>query len=156
MKPEEKRQLFDLWDKRGDPAALLTAVNGHPEWLQYAWRPVAKARAASGDFHGACELMEKYDSAATFPPVETGQSLDQLRDKVYRADDFSAGYTLYREQMQRGQKRDALDTIRHFTNRGAVPAYFHLLEAQVWAANEKWENAWNAWKEFEKAKGTGF
>lgn len=156
MKPEEKRQLFELWDKRGDPAALLAVVSGHPEWLQYAWRPAAKARAASGDFRGACELLEQYDSAATFPPVETGQTFEQLRDKVYRADDFSAGYTLYREQMQRGQMRDALDTIRHFTNRGAVPGYFHLLEAQAWAANEKWENAWKAWKEFEKSKGIDF
>jgi O-antigen ligase len=156
MKPEEKRQLFELWDKRGDPAALLAAVNAHPEWLQFAWRPVAKARAASGDFRGACELMQKYDSTAAFPPLEAGQSLDQLRDKVYRTDDFSAGYTLYREQMQGGQVRDALDTIRHFTNRGAVPGYFHVLEAQVWAANEKWENAWNAWKDFEKAMGVDF
>jgi O-antigen ligase len=153
MKPEEKRQLFELWDKRGDPAALLAAVEGHPEWLQYAWRPVAKARAVSGDFRGACELLQKYDSDTTFPPLETGQSLEQLRNGVYRADNFSAGYTLYREQVQRGQIRDALDTIRHFTNRGAVPAYFHLLEAQAWAANEKWESSWNAWKEFEKAKG---
>jgi O-antigen ligase len=156
MKPEEKRQLFELWDKRGDPAALLAAVAGHPEWLQYAWRPVAKARAASGDFRGACELMEKYDNDARFPPLETGQTPEQLRDRVYRGDDFSAGYTLYRAQMEHGQLRDALDTIRHFTNRGAVPGYFHLLEAQAWAANEKWENAWNAWKDFEKGKGEEF
>jgi O-antigen ligase len=156
MKPEEKRQLFELWDKRGDPAALLSAISNHPEWLQYAWRPVAKARAAAGDFRGACELMQKYDSDAKFPPLETGQTPEQLRDRVYRADDFSAGYTLYREQMEHGQIRDALDTIRHFTNRGAVPGYFHLLEAQVWAANEKWESAWNAWKEFEKGKGSEF
>ena len=79
-----------------------------------------------------------------------------MKDKVYRADDFSAGYTLYREQMQHGQIRDALDTIRHFTNRGAVLTHFHSLEAQVWAANEKWENAWKAWKEFEKSKGVDF
>ncbi len=156
MKPEEKRQLFELWDKRGDPAALLAAVSQHPEWLQFAWRPVAKARAAAGDFRGACELLQKYDSETAFPPLQTGQSLEQLRDSVYRADNFAAGYSLYREQIRRGQVRDALDTVRHFTNRGAVPGYYHLLEAQAWAANEKWESSWNAWKEFEKGKGAGF
>jgi O-antigen ligase len=156
MKPEEKRQLFELWDRRGDPAALLAAVNQHPQWLQFAWRPVAKARAAAGDFRGACELLQKYDNDTPFPPLQIGQSLEQLRDNVYRADNFSAGYTLYREQMQRGQTSDALDTIRHFNNRGAVPVYFHLLEAQAWAANEKWDKAWEALVQFEKAKGTEF
>ncbi len=156
MAPEEKRQLFELWDKRGDPAALLEAVNKHPDWVQFAWRPVAKARAAAADFRGACELLQKYNGETAFPPLQTGQSLEQLRDNVYRADNFAAGYTLYREQMQRGHIRDALDTVRHFTNRGAVPGYFHLLEAQAWAANEKWENSWNAWKEFEKGKGAEF
>ena len=117
---------------------------------------MAKARAAAGDFRGACELLQRYDSETTFPPLESGRSLEQLREAVYRADNFSAGYTLYREQMNRGQIRDALDTIRHFTNRGGVPIYFRLLEAQTWAANEKWEKSWIAWKDFEKAKGVDF
>ena len=29
-------------------------------------------------------------------------------------------------------------------------------EAQTWAANEKWEKSWIAWKDFEKAKGADF
>ncbi|MBV9009671.1 MAG: O-antigen ligase family protein [Verrucomicrobia bacterium] len=156
LKPEEKRELFQLWDKRGDPAALLEAVNKHPEWIQFAWRPVAKARAAAGDFRGACELMQKYDSETAFPPLQTGQSFEQLRDAVYQRDSLAAGYSLFRQQMQRGQVDDALDTIRHFTNRGAVPAYFHLLEAQAWAASGKWDRAWSAWLAFEKGKNAEF
>ncbi len=153
MTPEQKRDFFQLWDSRGDINALVAVVNKHPEWLPYTWRAVAKQRASSGDFRGACELMEKYDSKTVFPPEETGQSLEQLRDRVYRGtNDFSAAYTLYRQQMAHGSIDDALATIRHFTFNRNPPVYFHLLEAQAWAAKNSWEKSWNAWSKFEGVK----
>jgi tetratricopeptide (TPR) repeat protein len=153
MKPEEKRELFQLWDSRGDINALIAAVNKHPDWLQFTWRTVAKYRGTSGDFRGACELMEKFDSNVVFPPEERGQSIEQLRERVYRGtNNFSAAYTLYRQQMNRGLIDDALGTIRHFTVTRKPPAYFHLLEAQAWAAKKNWERSWNAWTKFEEVK----
>ncbi len=153
MKPEEKRELFQLWDSRGDINVLIAAVNKHPDWLQFTWRTVAKYRGSSGDFRGACELMQKFDSNVVFPPEERGQSIEQLRERVYRnTNNFSAAYTLYRQQMNRGSIDDALGTIRHFTVTRKPPAYFHLLEAQAWAAKNNWERSWNAWTKFEEAK----
>ena len=153
MKPEEKRELFQLWDSRGDINVLIAAVNKHPDWLQFTWRTVAKYRGSSGDFRGACELMQKFDSKVVFPPEERGQSIEQLRERVYRdTNNFSAAYTLYRQQMNRGSIDDALGTIRHFTVTRKPPAYFHLLEAQAWAAKNNWERSWNAWTKFEEAK----
>jgi O-antigen ligase len=153
MKSEEKRELFQLWDSRGDIKALIAAVNKHPDWLQFTWRAVAKYRGTSGDFRGACELMQKFDSNAVFPPEERGQSIEQLRERVYRdTNNFSAAYTLYRQQMNRGSIDDALATIRHFTVTRKPPAYFYLLEAQAWAAKNNWDRSWNAWTKFEEAK----
>jgi len=153
MTPDQKREFFQLWDNRGDINALVAVVNKHPEWLQYTWRTVAKHRASSGDFRGACELMEKYDSKTVLPPEETGQSLERLRDRVYRGtNDFSAAYTLYREQMRQGSIDDALATVRHFTFNRNPPLYFYLLEAQAWAAKNNWEKSWNAWNKFEEVK----
>jgi O-antigen ligase/tetratricopeptide (TPR) repeat protein len=153
MTPDQKREFFQLWDSRGDINALVAVVNKHPEWLQYTWRAVAKHRASSGDFRGACELMEKYDSKTVVPPEETGQSLERLRDRVYRGtNDFSAAYTLYRQQMRQGSIDDALASIRHFTFNRNPPVYFYLLEAQAWAAKNNWEKSWNAWNRFEEVK----
>src|SRR5438874_823592 len=153
MKPEEKRELFQLWDSRGDINVLIAAVNKHPDWLQFTWRTVAKYRGSSGDFRGACELMQKFDSNVVFPPEERGQSIEQLRERVYRdTNNFSAAYTLYRQQMNRGLVDDALATIRHFTVTRKPPAYFYLLEAQAWAAKNNWERSWSAWTKFEEAK----
>ena len=153
MTPDQKREFFQLWDSRGDINALVAVVNKHPEWLQYTWRAVAKYRASSGDFRGACELMEKYDVKTVLPPEETGQSLERLHDRVYRGtNDFSAAYTLYRQQMSHGSIDDALATIRHFTFNRNPPVYFYLLEAQGWAAKNNWEKSWNAWNKFEEVK----
>jgi len=153
MTPDQKREFFQLWDSRGDINALVAVVNKHPEWLQYTWRAVAKHRASSGDFRGACELMEKYDSKTVLPPEETGQSLERLRDRVYRGtNDFSAAYTLYRQQVSHGSIDEALATIRHFTFNRNPPVYFYLLEAQGWAAKNNWEKSWNAWNKFEEVK----
>ena len=153
MTAEEKRELFQLWDNRGDINALVAAVNKHPEWLQYTWRSIAKYRGSTGDFHGACELMKKFDSNVAFPAEETGQSIEQLRERVYHTtNDFSAAYSLYRQQMNRGLIDDALTTIRHFTEFRSPPTYFYFLEAQAWAAKNNWERSWNAWQAFENAK----
>jgi O-antigen ligase/tetratricopeptide (TPR) repeat protein len=153
MSAEEKREFFQLWDSRGDVNALVAVVNKHPEWLQFTWRTVAKYRADKHDFQGACELMEKYDSKTVLPPEETGQSSERLRDRVYRGtNDFSAAYTLYRQQMANGSTDDALSTIRHFTFNRNPPAYFYLLEAQAWALKNDWEKSWNAWSKFEEVK----
>ena len=47
--------------------------------------------------------MEKFDSNVVFPPQEKGQSIQQLRERVFRdTNNFSAAYTLYRQQMNRG------------------------------------------------------
>lgn len=153
MSPEQKREFFKLWDSRGDVNALVAVVNKHPEWLQFTWRTVAKYRADNHDFRGGCELMEKYDSKPVLPAEETGQSRERLHDRVYRGtNDFSAAYTLYRQQMSSGAIDDALATIRHFTFNRNPPLYFYFLEAQTWAAKSDWEKSWNAWSTFEGLK----
>jgi O-antigen ligase/tetratricopeptide (TPR) repeat protein len=150
---DEKRELFRLWRERGGLSSLVTAVERHPEWLPLAWRAMASARAAAGDFQVACALMQKFGSETTLPALETGQTLEQLRARAYQgSNDFAAGYSLYREQMNRGQTDEALATARHFVDQPTAPAYFHLLEAQAWAAKEDWRRSWNCWIAFERAK----
>jgi O-antigen ligase len=154
LKPEEKRELFHLWRERGGLASLLALIERHPDWLPLAWRAVASSRAATGDFQGACALMQTFGSDAIFPPMQSGESIGQLQTRAYQgATNFGAGFTLYREQMDRGQTDDALATARHFTENPSAPAYFHLLEAQAWAAKQNWQRSWTAWIAFEKAKG---
>jgi hypothetical protein len=151
----EKLALFTLWSERGDVEELSNQIKQHPSWIPYAWLGLAKYYAGQHDFRAAYELTQRYGEAVALPRVATESSLEELQNHFSSApDNYSIGYALYRAQIQRGRTDDALLTARHFSERPNSPAYFHLLEAQAWAAKENWERAWSAWQSFqaEKAK----
>ena len=142
----EKLALFSLWSERGDLEELARQVQQHQEWLQYAWLGLAKYDASQNDFQKAYDLTQRFGDAVAMPRIAGGGSLEELQNRYYsNPDNYAAGYALYREQLKRGRVDDALRTARHFSERPNAPVYFHVLEAQCWAAKQNWERAWTAW-----------
>jgi hypothetical protein len=114
--------------------------------LQYAWFGLAKYDASKNDFQKAYDLTQRFGDAVAMPRIAGGGSLEELQNRYYsNPDNYAAGYALYREQLKRGRVDDALRTARHFSERPNAPVYFHVLEAQCWAAKQNWERAWTAW-----------
>lgn len=151
MSAPEKATLFKHWAERGDPAELTRAVESHPEWINYAWRPLAKYSAKQNNFQAAVEMTRQHAEKPVLPPVAQGSSIDQLRQALHaNPDSYALGFQLYSAQMDKGQIDEALMTVRHFTDLPNCPAYFHFLEAQAWAEKKNWERAWKA---FEKYNG---
>jgi tetratricopeptide (TPR) repeat protein len=152
LTPEEKVIFFKHWAERGDAAELVSAVETHPDWMNYAWRGVAKYYASRNDFRAAFELIRRYGGAPALPPASQDSSVDQLRQALHASpDNYGIGFQLYHEQMKQGQIDEALVTVRHFTELPGCPRYFHFLEAEAWAAKENWERAWKAREKFETA-----
>jgi len=151
----EKLALFAYWSERGDAAELSRATTRHPDWLPYAWLGVAKYNATNNDLRAAYELTQRYGEPVALPRIASGASLQQLESRFRSApDNYAIGYELYRAQMQSGRVDDALNTVRHFSERGNSPAYFRYLEAQCWAEKQNWERAWKAWQAFQAAQPT--
>jgi hypothetical protein len=149
----EKLALFALWSDRGDLEEICRVVEQHPDWFHYAWAGIAKYKASKKDFRAAYELSQRYGDPVAFPPVGGSHSLQDLQKRFHEAPyNYSIGYQLYRAQMQNGQVNNALLTARHFSEQPTSPAYFHFLEAQWWAEKQHWEQAWNAWQEFQAAQ----
>ncbi|MEP7014569.1 MAG: O-antigen ligase family protein [Verrucomicrobiota bacterium] len=149
----QKLALFTMWSDRGDQEALAGAVAEHRGWLQYAWFGMAKYHSRKNDFRTAYELTKRFGEPAALPrPGETA-SLEELKKRFSVApDNYAIGYTLYRKQIESGQLDEALQTVRHFSERQDSPSYFRFLEAEGWAAKENWERAWKAWEAFWLAK----
>jgi O-antigen ligase/tetratricopeptide (TPR) repeat protein len=148
----EKLAFFSLWSERGDLSELARQVQEHPDWIRYAWFGVAKYNASQQDFHSAYELTQRFGDAVAMPRIPGGTSLEELQNRYYtNPDNYATGYALYREQMQRGRIDDALLAARHFSERPNAPPYFHVLEAQAWAAKQNWERAWQAWSDYRDA-----
>jgi O-antigen ligase len=148
----EKLALFTLWSERGDLEDLARQVQQHRDWIQYAWLGLAKYSASKNDFRAAYELTQRFGEPVAMPRISGEGSLEELQNRYYaNADNYAAGYALYREQIKRGRIDDALLTARHFSERPKAPAYFHYLEAQAWVEKQNWERAWAAWTGYYNA-----
>jgi hypothetical protein len=152
---DQKKRLFVLWSERGDLQVLAQLVEADPEWVEFAWRGLAKDRASRGDFRGAVELAQRYGEKPSLPEAAAGSaSLAQLeKDAIARPNDYSVGFALFHQQMADGRIDDALVTVRRYSERADAPPYVHFLEAKAWAAKGNWERAWNAWQKYERATG---
>jgi O-antigen ligase/tetratricopeptide (TPR) repeat protein len=149
----EKLALFSYWSERGDGEELSRATAAHPDWLPYAWFGLAKSKASKGDFKGACELTERYGEPVALPRISSSADILQLESQFRSSpDNYAIGYSLYRAQKQKGRTDDALETVRHFSERSGTPAYWKYLEAQLWAEKQNYERAWSAWLKFHAAE----
>ena len=149
----EKLALFTLWSERGVLDELAREVEQHPGWMPYAWLGLAKYHASRKDFRAAYELTQRYGEAVALPRAGTDATVEELQNQFTSdSGNYAIGYALYRAQLRRGRVDDALSTARHFSERSGSPAYFHLLEAECWAAKQNWERAWLAWQAFEATK----
>ena len=148
-----RMEFFSLWGDRGDPEGLARAIGAHPDWLEHAWRAIAKYHANRGDFRSAFQVARRFGETPPMPEDAVGSSIDQLRQALHsNPDNYGVGYRLYREQMRKGETDEALMTARHFTELASCPRYFYFLEAEAWAAKENWERAWKAWEKFQAAQ----
>jgi hypothetical protein len=67
-------------------------------------------------------------------------------------DSYAIAYDLYRAQERAGRIDDALQTVRHFSDRKGTPAYWKYLEAELWAEKQNYDRAWKAWESFHAAQ----
>ncbi len=150
---EEKSRFFSLWGDRGNAEEMARAVEARPDWLEHAWRAMAKFHASRSNFRRAFEIVRRFVATPPLPDAAIGSSIDQLRQALHAMpENYGVGYQLYHEQMSEGKIDEALMTARHFTALPGCPPYFHFLEAEAWAAKENWERAWKAWEKFQMAR----
>lgn len=153
LQEPQKLALFAMWSDRGNQEQLAAAVSAHPDWLEYAWLGMAKYYAAKSDFKSAYELTQRFGEAVALPRLTDNAPVGELKKRLAAApENYATGYALYRRQIDNGQTDDALQTIRHFTERGGSPPYFHYLEAKGWATKSNWERAWKASQAYRAAK----
>ena len=149
----EKLALFAYWSERGDAEQLSRNVEQHRDWLPYAWFGLAKYHASKNDFKAAYELTERYGEPVALPRINLSASLQYLESQFRAApDNYAIGYALCRAQKRSGRLDDALMTVRHFSERANMPAYWKYLEAQLWAEKQNYERAWKAWESFHTAQ----
>ncbi len=149
----EKARLFSLWSERGNLGKLAAAVAQHPDWEAAAWRGLANYDASRGDFRAAFARIRRFAPRPALPTSSAVGSADDLqRTLATNPRNYAVGFALFQQQKQSGKNSDALITVRRFAAEKESPRYFQFLEAECWADEGNWENAWKAWLQFESTK----
>jgi hypothetical protein len=121
---------------------LLREVQNPPDWMGYAWRGLARHHAGQLQFGEAWELVRQY-APQPHSPLATDESLPDLERQFVKT-----RTTLRRLRFTGGNEAskldDALNTLRHFTERPDSPAYFNF-SAETWGAKGNWQRAWQSW-----------
>ena len=112
-----------------------------------------KAFVAKDSRRPVANTAQAYGEPVALPRVSSNADLLQLESQYRVApDNFAIGYELYRAQQKAGRIDDALQTVRHFSERANSPAYWKYLEAQLWAEKQNYERSWKAWESFHASQ----
>jgi hypothetical protein len=144
-----RASLFGSWWDHGDRADLIAGLQAHAHWLDAGWPYLADAFAAQKDFERAWETISRYFPPPLMPTLGSDLSADQLEQSFYQTNNLTDGILLCLAQKNQGHTDDALATLRAVERIKGCPRYVFYLEAELWAARQQWEFAWNAWTRFQ-------
>jgi len=146
---DQRKQVFDLWGRKGDARLLEAGLNHHPGWMEAAWLGWATAQARQGRFADACKLVDRFSTRPVLPQLKAQPSEDELRRRLYQTpDDFTVAYALYELRWRAGKTEDALNVLAQATVRQGCPRYLHYLEAVLRSQKGDWPAAWAAWEKY--------
>ncbi|HUB68430.1 MAG TPA: O-antigen ligase family protein [Candidatus Methylacidiphilales bacterium] len=146
LSPAQRGTVFADWWRAGDQAALIGHLLDHPEWQKQGWPWLARFYARQKDFPRAWQVIAARAVLPTLPADNTGQALADLERSFYATpDNTAAGLVLLQAELRAGKMEDALDTVRAVEKNPDCPPWLSSYEAQLWAAKQQWELAWDAW-----------
>ena len=147
--PDQRQRFLAVWERRGDPRALVDAMAAHPDWQTVGWRSWAAAECTLGNVSVACAIMAAHMPVPGLPPEAPGGE-KRSRAELEQAAAGSAGnplfaLRLFRARHAAGDLTGALAALRPVTSRANCPGYFHYLEAVTASEAGRWPEAWEAW-----------
>lgn len=137
------RELFYVWRLRCGPSDFSAQMGRHEAWMEAGWVFVAEAYATNGDYQRAYQLALRYFQPPTMPPAPMQTAAPDLRRRIFLSpNDFSAGYALYLDAIDKMDTGTALSILHKMTVQQDCPKYFHYLEANIQAQAGQWKYAW--------------
>jgi hypothetical protein len=143
-------QFFAEWYEKGDKLELAENLRAHPEWLKIGWKQLARVYADYQDYRQAYETVLKFIPPPNLSARNSDEPMERLAARFQvNQTDVENGLALYQAQIKNGQTDAALVTLQKLSAAERSPKYLSYLEAQLWAQNGQWKNAWEAVARFE-------
>jgi O-antigen ligase len=151
---EQRKSLFATWYQRGNRSFLISNLLATPAWMLDGWYWLAEDYAEKRDFREAYLLTMKFTTRPAMPAAVPSAPISDLeRMFFYHSDDVHYGMDLYLEQRKLGRTKEALGTLLQLAKSPGRPAYISYLEAELYAEQGDWENAWAARLDYSPLPG---
>jgi hypothetical protein len=145
LTPEQRRSLFATWYERGNRPLLISNLLAYPAWLSQGWMWVAQDYVQQKLYRDAYELAMRYTPRPPMPHITSDAPINELeRNFFFHSDEFQYGIDLFLAQQKLGRTADALATLQALDKIPGRPSYILYLEAEIYAEQKQWEQAWDA------------
>lgn len=141
----QKETLFRLWAAKASRSDLVREAEARQSWMAAGWQSVAAVYGGNGDFRHAFEIARRRIDAAPPRDLGTADAPIEIRRAFYtNPRNFIKGYAFCEMEARRDRTEEALQTLQTLTAMEHCPGYIYLLQADILARLNKWQEAWQA------------
>lgn len=148
LEAAQREALFNIWNQRGDPASLISALETNPKWRDSGWRILAEHYAKNSEFQRACQTVAPY--LPSIMRTSPGSSTDVPaleRALLYNPTDALRGIDLFQAQKNRGDIDGALHTLEKVAVIPNAPSYIRQEMAALYVMKQDYRRAWEQLRE---------
>jgi len=144
----QRKALFDLWNRLGDPKTLMTELERNKKWRDDGWSLLADYHARNSDFERACRIAAAYLPALNRATPDAAADIATLeRAMLFNPNDPRRGIDLFQAQKKSGDIDAALRTLEKLSSIPKAPAYLHQEIAALYVEKEDFRRAWEHFRE---------
>jgi Flp pilus assembly protein TadD len=140
----QRMNLFTLWQRLGDPEALVASIAANKVWERDGgWKLLAEHHAKKSEFEAACRLAEVYlPSLHRATPGGTTDVQALERAFLFNPMDPQNGINLFQAYKNRSEYDQAIRTLEKVRNSNNPPNYIDLEIAALHMAKKDFRRAW--------------
>lgn len=143
LSPTQRQSLFEIWNRIGDRAALMTALETNKSWLDDGWRILAEYYAQESRFETACKTAAPYLPSIPRTATQAHMDIKALeRAMLFSPSDPRPGIDLFQAQKNHGDIDGALRTLEKVVALPDAPAYVRQEMAALYISKQDYRRAW--------------
>jgi tetratricopeptide (TPR) repeat protein len=146
--PSQRKAIFDLWNRLGDPKTLMTQLESNRKWRDDGWPLLAEYLARNSDFERACQIAALYLPSLNRATPDAAADIATLeRTMLFNPNDPRRGIDLFQALKKSGEIDAALRTLEKLLNNPTAPAYLRQEIAALYMQKQDFRRAWEHYRE---------
>jgi O-antigen ligase len=153
LEAAQRQALFEIWNRLGDPNALMSLLERNKKWRDDGWRLLAEHYARNSEFEHACQIAAIYLPSLNRTTLETGTDIASLeRAALFNPTDPRRSIDLFQAQKKQGETDDAIRTLEKLIDTPNAPPFIRQEIAALYMQKQDFRRAWEQFREAMQKK----